>query len=179
MRKSDIRNPGCRTCTVETCDATTYRGNRCLELRAKAELNDPSFPVFYEIQHNNVRCISVDWERDVYIFEVNGKNVGYKPPHYISAESEEENICKAIDMYLDEIAQADLSQQPGQDARDAEAIIRLFPYADKDTTVWRENTGNLWVGVYGCWTARISSYLFLGLKKGQKQTLADFLNDAK
>lgn len=126
-----------------------------------------------------MRCISVDWKRDVYIFEVAGKNVGYKPTHYISAETEEEHIRKAIDMYLDEIAQTDLSRQPGQDARDAEAIIRLFPFADKDTMVWRENTGNLWVGVYGCWTARVSSYLFLGLKKGQEQKLADFLNDAK
>ena len=150
MRKSDIRKPGCRTSTVESCDATTYRGNRCLELRAKVDLNDPSFPVFYEIQHNDVRCISVDWERDVYIFEVAGKYVGYKPTHYISAETEEEHIRKAIDMYLDEIAQTDLSQQHGQDARDAEAIIRLFPFADKDTMVWRENTGNLWGGVYGC-----------------------------
>lgn len=179
MKQSGVRNLGCRTCTVEHCDASPFRGNRCLELRDKAGLNDPSFPTFYEIQHNGVRCISVDWERDIYIFEVKGKNVGYKPVHYISADTEEETIRKTIDMYLDELAQAALSKMPGQDARDAEAIIRLFPYADKDTMVWRENTGNLWVGVYGCWTARISDYLFPKIEKGQKRQLAELLDVAK
>ena len=129
----------------------------------------------YDIEHEGIKYVGVNWNTQTFYFKVCGNDVVYKQPHYIDAPEGPARIRMVIEMYLNEIAQKAISEKPGQSKRDAEAIMRIFPYADKYTFVKREAENSLTIGVKGCWTAKVDSVLFPTLEIGETKQLGDFL----
>lgn len=168
-------NPGCKYCPVKNCDTVQYRGSRCAALRSKFGLDDPSLSDAYDLEYKGARCVEVNWEKELFTLVINGQTVIYKQPHYIEASADTDHIRTIIDLYLDELAQKALSEQEGQDTKDAKAIIRLFEFADENTSVWRLEDGSLVIGVYGCWTTRINKNIFPALPAGKETTLKAIL----
>lgn len=171
-----MMNPGCKNCPVKNCDTLQYRGSRCAALRDKLGLGDPAESTPYDLEYKGVRCVEVNWEKQVFTFEVNGEKVSYKQPHYIESSADTDHIRMVIELYLDDMAQKALSEKEGQDVQDAKAIIRLFEFADENTSVWRFANGELFIGVHGCWTAQISRNIFPNLTAGKETTLKAILN---
>lgn len=129
----------------------------------------------YDIEHEGIKYVGVNWNTQTFYFKVCGNDVVYKQPHYIDAPEGPARIRMVIEMYLNEIAQKVISEKPGQSKRDAESIMRIFPYADKYTFVKREADNSLTIGVKGCWTAKVDSVLFPTLEIGETKQLGDFL----
>lgn len=169
-------NPGCKNCTVKNCDTLQYRGSRCAALRDKLGLGDPAESTPYDLEYKGVRCVEVNWEKQVFTFVTNGKKVTYKQPNYIDSSADTDHIRMVIELYLDDLAQKALSKKQAQDVEDAKAIIRLFVFADENTSVWRFTNGELFIGVHGCWTAQISRNIFPNLPAGRGTTLKAILN---
>ena len=112
-------NPGCKNCPVKNCDTVQYRGSRCAALRDQFGLDDPNLSSAYDLEYKGVRCVEVNWEKQLFTLVVNGEKVVYQQPHYIESSADTDHIRIVIDLYLDELAQKALSEQEGQDVKDA------------------------------------------------------------
>lgn len=170
---------GCKSCPVKNCDTIQYRGSRCAALRDRFGLGDPNSSTPYDLEYKGIRCVEVNWEKGLFTLLVNGEKVVYEQPHYIESSADTDHIRIIIDLYLNELSQRALSEEEGQDVKDAKAIIRLFEFADENTSVWRLDDGSLVIGVYGCWTANINKNIFPKLLAGEETTLKVILKGEK
>lgn len=167
---------GCFGCKVKHCDAKLYRGEQCKVLRQYHSLNDPGASTPYNLSYNGVACKEVNWEQQLFRFDFNGKEIIYKQPHYVEASADTDHIRCVITMFLDEYTNQLIQTAKGKEREqeDAEAIMRIFPFADRSTNVWRREDGSLWIGVYGCWDEKIKPTIFPSLHAGETTTLGAF-----
>lgn len=166
-------NLGCFACPAKRCHAAQYRDSKCIELRSRLGEDDPGASTPYNLLYDEVLCTEVNWEQQLFRFKFNGKEVIYKQPHYVDASADTDHIRCVISMFLDEYKNRLLQKAKGmeREREDAEAILRIFPFADRNTSVWRENDGSLRIGVYGCWDAKVKPTLFPSLPAGGTTTL--------
>ena len=182
MNYSNLAKPkgtGCRACPVRNCDTLQYKDGRCAELRARFGLADPDIrikeTVDYNVELEGIRCISVNWGERTFTFEQDGRVFEYKQGHYTEADSDVDYIKRVISMYLNDRRQAELDAAgPDQEIMDAEAVLRLFPYADLGTTIWKRE-GEVSIGVHGCWSTRLRGTLFASVPTGTSTTIGEIL----
>ena len=171
-------NLGCFSCPAKCCNAAQYRDSKCIELRSRLGEDDPGASTPYNLLYDEVLCTEVNWEQQLFRFKFNGREIIYKQPHYVDASADTDHIRCVISMFLDEHKNQLIQEEKGKarEQEDAEAILRIFPYADRSTKVWRDKDGTLSIGVYGCWNEKLNPSVFPSLQPESSTTLGDLCN---
>lgn len=65
----------------------------------------------YNLTYRGVKCVEVDWGRELFTFIVNNKTIKYKQQHYIESSADTDHIRSVIDEYINSIIKNTLIQQ--------------------------------------------------------------------
>lgn len=87
--------------------------------RCREELNSPSNWTPYNLEYRGVRCVWVDWENELFVFDIKGKETVYKQPHRIESSADTDHIRMVIELYLDEATQKALNRKNVDDGNSA------------------------------------------------------------
>lgn len=130
-------------------------------------------------EHQGVRCISINRATKTFCLKDGKERVNYTLPHYVAERADQtEYIRKVIEVYLLEKEQCEVDARgPEQEKEDAKALLRMLPFADKDTLIRRHLDGELWAGIPGCWGTVLREGLFASLNPGEEKSIRRILEE--